>query len=167
MKRYIKSNIVDVSDESPELKRSIAADPNTRPSVLAQLANDIDWAVKWKVAYNPNTPAEALVKLMTIPDTDIQVGVASNPNTPVEVLEENWDRCTDVACAIAKNPNTPEEVLDKMVGLYNKPIALSLMENPNLPQYTLFRLASKATGYASDIREPAMDLYKKKYLGAT
>ena len=60
---YIKLSAILPSEENVELRRKIAADPDTSARVLSELANDEDIWVRVCVAKNPNTPAEVLEHL--------------------------------------------------------------------------------------------------------
>jgi hypothetical protein len=58
-----------------------AANPNTTPERLAELATDENWSVRECVARNPNTPAKTLEQLATDEDSEVRYWVANNPNT--------------------------------------------------------------------------------------
>lgn len=60
---YITSSVILPSEEDVEVRRKIAADPNTSARVLSEFANDEDIWVRVCVAKNPNTPAEVLEHL--------------------------------------------------------------------------------------------------------
>lgn len=61
MKKYIKADITDTSEESYDTRCEIARDPNTRPAVLAKLAHDESPQVRCYVARNPSTHSNDLL----------------------------------------------------------------------------------------------------------
>ena len=53
-----------------------ARDPTTPPDVMAVLAVDRDWCVRWRVADNPAAPADVLARLASDPDAEVRARAA-------------------------------------------------------------------------------------------
>ena len=87
MKRYIRSTITPMSEESKNVRMDLILEPNVRLSTLIQLAGDPDYQVRSMVAYHPNTPPEILRKLIDDESPSVVEAVAQNPNTPIDILE--------------------------------------------------------------------------------
>lgn len=54
MKRYIRTDIVDLGDENEDIKRDMAKDPETQPRALSRLAQDRSRSVRYEAAGNRN-----------------------------------------------------------------------------------------------------------------
>lgn len=125
MKRYIRSAVKSVSDESLEDQRSFINDPNTSPDILRQLfegRNPAYWREDYYIcldlAKSPNTPVDILKQLSDREfDSGIRQYVAENPSTPADILVDMYNDGVaemDVMYAIAGNPNTPSDLLDTL-----------------------------------------------------
>ena len=57
MKKYVKADISDLSEESVETRILLAADPKIRPSVAERLATDKDPRVRYALSQNKGVPA--------------------------------------------------------------------------------------------------------------
>lgn len=163
MKRYIKSAITPLSNESLEDKRMIARESDD-PEVLEQLFKDnshlgeYEYFVCLDLAQNPNTPLDILEQLGNKLDYDTRIRnvVAENPNTPLSLLEELY-RYGGVTTAIhiAENPNVSEDLLRKISRLsatpYNKSDYFSAMaavaDNPKTPIDVLDYLSNSDDEY--------------------
>jgi len=112
MKRYIKSAIRSITDESFEdqlrwanndvtdsrtldqlsysedmwIRDEVADNPNASPDTLRRLSEDISLGVRSSVARNPNTPTDILYKLLNDPDRDVRVRLTKNPNCPADIV---------------------------------------------------------------------------------
>ena len=93
---------MDISKLSYEKKIQLAKNPNTPVEVLAALAKDEDYYVRYGVARNPNSPVGVLAELAKDEYSYIRYWVADNPNSPIEALavllsvelQGNWDKYT-------------------------------------------------------------------------
>jgi len=65
----------------------IAANPNTPPSMLRQLAGHQMEDVRVAVAENPSTPREILLILARDNQADVRYCMAENANLPTQILE--------------------------------------------------------------------------------
>lgn len=70
---------------SAQVRRAVAANPNTPAAVLRLLAGDADDQVRQVVAFNGATPQDLLVELAGR-SVDLAILVAMNPDVPREVL---------------------------------------------------------------------------------
>ncbi len=70
---------------SVQVRRVVAANPNTPPEVLRSLADDKDADVRRAVAFNSATPSDALAELVGR-SIDLALLVAMNPDAPIEIL---------------------------------------------------------------------------------
>lgn len=124
MKKYIRADVIDPSEEDWMTRDNIALDPSTRPATLAALAKDPDWRVRCRVAQNLNCPVDVLVNLADDYVGTVKWAVASNPNTPSDSLGRiaasylseganllKFDSDWETLWAVANNPNTPTDVL--------------------------------------------------------
>ena len=68
-------------NESVDVRRSAAGNPNTSGAVLAELAKDSHWSVRRSAAGNPNTSGAVLAELAKDSDNDVRSSAAGNPNT--------------------------------------------------------------------------------------
>ena len=116
MKRYVKSAIGDILNESTEAKREIARNPETDVDILNKLSTDYDsgtW-VRWEVAFNDSTPPETLAIMSNDKEDVVRAAVACNPNTPVEVLEKLIsDKDMDVRKHASENPNATPDMVER------------------------------------------------------
>ncbi len=64
----------------------IAANPNTPPSMLGQLAIHPNEEVRMAVAENPNTPNDILLHLARDAQADVRYAMAENANLPSDIL---------------------------------------------------------------------------------
>ena len=116
MKTYIKSAIVNLSDEPFEVKLSIAKDINTDPEILRQLSEDSNERVVRAVLRNPSTPADILEKYSHSTQILSLEALSDNPALPVSIIGELAKYDTFEICArLICNSNTPEDILDKLV----------------------------------------------------
>lgn len=101
---------------SASLRAGLAANPSTPADVLLGLAGDEDIGVRIRVAKNPNTPAEALVRMARDRDVDVRWRVAAHRSTPPAQLRRlSWDRNGRVQVSLLHNPHTPIEVQPRLL----------------------------------------------------
>lgn len=72
--------------EDCRVRRRVAENPNTPPSVLARLCNDVDSEVRMAVSEHPLTSTDLLEWLATDEDADVRFGLAENANVPSRIL---------------------------------------------------------------------------------
>ena len=125
MKRYIKSAIKPVSEESTETQRHIAESSRSSSRELddivdALLLNDYalnsnDADTLWYISANPNVSPQTLAKLARCKTPFIQISVAENPNTPEEALRSLATSTeSKVLYALLTNPSTPDDIVSKL-----------------------------------------------------
>ena len=156
------------SDESVNVRQSIAEKPSTPPELVSRLARDENKVVRVAVTYNPEVSLEILTQLASDESINVRQGVAmseraspellaqfvndksehvrwvlaKNPNTSVEVLAQLAnDKSQNVRSALAQNSNTTAEVLAKLVSDKDDWINTNIAKNPKTPLEALFRLA--------------------------
>lgn len=133
MKRYIKSAVKNILEESLSDRQLIASDPSTDIDTLRQLANDNSILVKRELLANPSCPIDILYQYADTQDVSLQEGLAQNPNLPDGIFRKlavnpKWE----MMCYLARNPSTPADILDS---LYDKApyywVKKDLSSNPN------------------------------------
>ena len=67
-----------------DIKESMALNPNTPSEILALLAKEEDWSVRYYVAKHPNISPETLTLLAKDDDSYISEAAFKNPNLPNE-----------------------------------------------------------------------------------
>lgn len=141
MKRYIRSAVVDISDESEHNRWAIAQESNVRPETLREIANKLSnmspWGAWLAVIGNPNTPADVLETLAKRSKGDSQVfmAIADSPNVTPEILKWMYDQgptSGPLAC-IARNPKTPVAILRELSRTTDYHILANCAANPNTP----------------------------------
>lgn len=65
-------------DSEQYVVEGVAANPNTPPEALAELAEDGSWIVRRSVARNPNAPVEVLAKLAEDDIADVRESVGNS-----------------------------------------------------------------------------------------
>lgn len=145
MKRYIKADIIDISEDDRNSKLTIASDPNTRPATLDRLALEHTRnpsEVLKAVAANPSTPPKTLQRIAEQFSGSGIVGTAlENPNMSEEVLRrfaENTNYFNRIS--VARNPNTPKDILSKLAHDDIKFVRRNVANNPNTPADVLAQL---------------------------
>src|SRR5207237_932443 len=98
--------------EYRQIRRIIAGNPNTPPSVLSYLSKDSDPDVHTPIAENPNSPLGTLERLARCKSAKVRAAVAENVNVSPDILTVlEADRDDDVRYSLAENPHLPEELL--------------------------------------------------------
>ena len=145
MKRYIRSAIASIHDESDDTKRGLAKSDYTSTRDLAALAEDSDRFVRRDVAENPNLPMEARKRLIE-EDHDLATHSAIYyGDLSPEYLDELARRSdgTRYAQAVAQHRNTSPETLDWIADNYDESYVLSgVAGNKNTAPETLAKLAT-------------------------
>lgn len=149
MKRYIKSTVVSLFDEDPEVIRSVAmhsADDKVLRKIFNHYStpNDYDYFYCLDLASNPNTPSDILEQLSNFRyDSRIRAKVAENPNTPIETLygltRFSYD---DILRGLAKNANTPSDLLSKLAKDRDDWVCAYVAGNPNTSKDDLVTLST-------------------------
>ena len=156
------------SDESVNIRQSIAVKPSTPPELVSRLARDENNMVRVAVTYNPEVSLEVLTQLASDVSANVRQGVAmseraspellaqfvndksehvrwvlaKNPNTSVEVLAQLAnDKSQNVRSTLAQNSNTTAEVLAKLVSDKDDWVNTNIAKNPKTPLEALSRLA--------------------------
>nr|WP_231713751.1 hypothetical protein [Arthrobacter sp. zg-Y916] len=93
----------------------VAFSPVADADLLALLGGERRSAqVRRAVAANPNTPAAVLGSLSDDKDDQVRQAVAFNGATPETLLAELAGRSIDLAILVAMNPDVPNAVLDAL-----------------------------------------------------
>lgn len=98
-----------------EVRMEVAFSPTADADLLALLGGERRSAqVRRAVAANPNTPATVLSSLADDKDDQVRQAVAFNGATPETLLAELASRSVDLAILVAMNPDVPGAVLDAL-----------------------------------------------------
>ena len=178
MKRYIRSAVVDILDESDDVRREVSrTTDNLR--LIRKLAKSSDKSVMYDLTRNPNTPGDILESIY---DSGIWEdyyhglmldAIAHNPNTPPTILEKiiksghsvsyvlsnkncsadllrKYSKSVDdyYKQRIARNPNTPTDVLVDYMD--TKSLYCHLAANPSFPAEYLSELITQVSGRWAD-----------------
>ncbi|MCC9205870.1 hypothetical protein [Arthrobacter sp. zg-Y769] len=104
-----------VANKRAEVRMEVAFNPGADPDLLALLGGERRSSqVRRAVAANPNTPAEVLASLAEDQDDQVRQAVAFNGATPGTLLADLAGRSLDLAILVALNPDVPEAVLDTL-----------------------------------------------------
>ena len=95
-------------EDDRDLKVALAKCTGTPSYVLAVLAKDENWHIRYQVACNRNAQPCVLSELTNDPVVEVRQEVACNPNAPVEILailknDEKWG----VRRLAERHPNAP------------------------------------------------------------
>ena len=155
MKRYIRSSVIGLSDESWEGLACIAAEPTTRPDVLRKLYKELDIfknrsacaLVLEELAKNPSTPEDVLESLFIGGSTLVKRDLVLNPNLPDHLFEAILDDQMLLSNYILVSPDTPPEILVRIANDENIDISSSglylLARHDNLPDDIRERLITE------------------------
>ena len=102
-----------VEDKRAEVRMEVAFSPEADPDLLVMLGGERKSAqVRRAVAANPNTPVAVLRSLAGDDDYQVRQAVAFNGATPRDLLVDLAGRGIDLAIVVAMNPDVPRDVLD-------------------------------------------------------
>ena len=79
------------SDESSDVRASIAARSDVSPDLQAALATDASESVRITVARNTSASADFLAALLADDAKQVRIAAAQNPTTPLDALEQYAD----------------------------------------------------------------------------
>jgi len=121
MKRYIKAAVTSLSDENNYVRETVAADPNTRSSILMQLAEDVYYSHPMVAALTSNLkcPAEVLDRMLEV------------------VGDDTW-----AIGEILKHPNLSEASLSRVAMSRNRRIREEIFENLDVVPVEILQLLS-------------------------
>jgi hypothetical protein len=130
MKRYIRSAIVDISDESKELRAEVARTTDD-PEILDNLSQDSDDTVRWWVATNNAATLDTLTRLFKDPYTPVGIialnNVYNNNKAPLSIMDTlPLDFLFEVALSRAAVPTVKDYAL-KLVKEYGTPDMIVLL----------------------------------------
>lgn len=104
-----------VADKSAKVRESVAFSSAAGPDLLTMLGGERRSAqVRRAVAANPNTPVAVLTSLAGDADAQVRQAVAFNGATPRELLLELVGRSVDLAILVSMNPDVSRDVLDAL-----------------------------------------------------
>jgi hypothetical protein len=146
----------------------IARNPNTPAALLAQLAEEEDYRLRYAVAQNPSAPTAVLAQL-----AEDGVDVAKNPNAPLQIradmqaakdLHSNMHRLDELAQsrfstireAVAEHPLTPAAILEQLATDWNEDVRKAVARRPDTPKSILERLANDARCGINLFRNPQL-----------
>ncbi len=158
---------------------AIAANPNTPPAILLEMAKSDDpgmhekrrglatmfdrdaLAVVRKVLRNPHMPPQAIPYLAASKNAYVLGDVAAHRQTPEPVLRGIAARDDSylVHWGLAGNPNTPRDILERIAKDGDRVTAQGLAANPNTPLPVLAGLAASPEQFVrwGLARNPAID----------
>lgn len=115
-RQFTEEELWKLATDKRAEKRMIAAEhPAAPPELLTFLAGERrSVQVKRVVAANPNTPPPALRSLADTDDYYLHQSLAFNTSTPADVLIGLADRKIGLAILVALNPEAPKKVLDRL-----------------------------------------------------
>ncbi len=103
-----------VNSAEPRVRQRIAENSDL-PSVLARLATDKDWEVRWAVAGNRKTSPDTLLRLAFDGNNKVRKRVAENRETSSDLLAElALDEDEEVRKVVAEGITTSRETLTKL-----------------------------------------------------
>lgn len=121
-----------IADLTPDVRSAIARREDTPAELLAILAQDPEWKVRWHVAENPSTPSRTLAALAKEDDDIIKKRVAGNPSTPPETLaslavqceerlgsSDGYDSTASILLDFLENPSLTDGLQTKLVEIWN------------------------------------------------
>ena len=117
----------------------VASDSGSPAAVLARLADDEEFDVRYAVAKNIRCPAKVLIKLVRDEFSDVRNAVAGNPNCPSALLAE---LVLSFRSTVARNMNCPMDVLAKLAEDYEPYVRIDVTKNKNCTAKVLVKLAS-------------------------
>ncbi|WP_290163610.1 hypothetical protein [Microbacterium sp. APC 3901] len=104
------------ANKRAEVRVQVAYSPKATPDILAFLGGERrSKQVRRAVAANPNTPPSVLRSLANENDAETRQAVAFNGATSIEVLADLAGRSRDMALLVALNPDVPSQILDALV----------------------------------------------------
>lgn len=104
-----------VAHNRAEVRMEVAFSPKADADLLVLLGGEPRSAqVRRAVAANPNTPAAVLASLADDKDDQVRQAVAFNGATPEDLLVELAGRSIDLAILVAMNPDVPDIILDDL-----------------------------------------------------
>lgn len=148
MKRYISAAVRSLSEESKNVRQSLARDIRTSPGDLARLFEDPDIDVVAGVAKNPRTPHDVLYKLATADNAWLRKQLCRNSNLPEDValvLADDPDEY--VREELAHNPNLSLAVINKLANDQENRVLCAVVLNHNTPSSIRKRLSARLKSY--------------------
>lgn len=99
----------------PDLR--VAQNRAATAGLLAELAKDDDWELRYVAAWHPKMPVRALRRLARDESGHVRAAVACNKSAPPDVLEDlASDDVMWVRRNVAWNPATPTDALEALLG---------------------------------------------------
>ena len=140
--------LIDVFNEAPYIRRSVAENINCPTGILSKLAWDEDKSVRYYVAINRNSSYETLNKLANDYTEYVRWGVALNTNTSVETLALlAKDNGVYVRIKVAENTSCSRVTLDELAQDEMLYVRGNVAENMNCSRVTLSELAKDSAEY--------------------
>ena len=152
MKRYIRSAVTDISEESWEVRYDIASDPDTSSDTLHSLASSVTEGrdpLLSAICGNPNVSFQTLSILYNrFPCTTVEVSLASHPDTPDDMLVRLSEYDLRMALIVAGRTDISTDMLARLNEEYpdSKSIRLRLSERTDVPTDVISKLLQQSNG---------------------
>ncbi|MEM7715367.1 MAG: HEAT repeat domain-containing protein [Cyanobacteria bacterium P01_A01_bin.68] len=140
------------TNTNSSVRYHVACHPNTKATVLRQLARDSYIATIRAVASNHNTFPETLEVLSTNPDFTTRHSVVNNLNVPPRILAQ----IVMSSCVSGNQPNRSVDMLKSAFPGNNNDVLRIIARNPNTPTEALEILARRE--FANPTPEPNLIL---------
>lgn len=146
MKKYIKSAVADLSEESRDAKL-LTAIHSIRPEQLEELSHSPVSDIRIAVAENPNTSVSTLKDLVSDTNYWVRYAIAKNPNAPIKLINMavkslgeslTWDIYSYYS-KLAES--TDPKILTKLSDFRDYRVRRQVASNPNTPVDVLYKLA--------------------------
>lgn len=115
MKRYIRSDVFDLSNEDAETRKDIAV-KTAREHNMYELSEDPDEVVRQYLAHNKNLPEDLIVKLASDYSAKVREAIAEHPNLPHDLLLKfSEDPLPLIRLSTLYNPNVTQDIVEKLL----------------------------------------------------
>lgn len=165
MKRYIKSAVLPISDESYSTKIDIARNPHSRDSQLAALVETADPYLLSNLIFNPNASAATIIDVLKhypedIKDTDSYFHeiceLLADVKYPevIEYLRQDpvWEH-PGIRFGAAKNFKTPVPILIELAKDEESAVRHQVASHPELPIDSLRELLDDLSPLTRSVAE--------------
>ncbi|MDR0379246.1 MAG: DUF2336 domain-containing protein [Candidatus Accumulibacter sp.] len=143
-------------DEDCHVRRNVARNEHTPPTVLETLADDTDEDVIEAVADNERTTTAVLARLAMHVNQSVRCNVALNEATPRDVLMQlAGDADAKVRRYVARAPHTPRAVLEILAHDPEALVWRATLKNESLPRELAEMLNQRLAEETARIARPA------------
>ena len=111
----MRTKLQSTDQELVQICWVLSLNPNTPPSILADLCVGANSSLLERIAQNSQAGASTLAQLSYQAVAEIRIAAASNPNTPIAaILMLIEDDNPDIRFSIAEDPHVPAEALEAL-----------------------------------------------------